>query len=582
MYQAARTAVPQAYSYLRFSTPEQALGTSEERQIEMARAWAKRQSLPFNETLKPDRGISGFRGKHREKGSLGAFLRMVEAGDIARGSVLVVENIDRLSREGVVATLRHIIFKLWDNGITIQTISPEDTYEPGCDTSPKFIALFLYIQRAQDESKRKSERITDARNRGRKAAQEHGKLLTRQVPKWIEVTKEGERVLVPAAAETVRMIFELANQGMSLRRIERQLNEVAPWRPDRLRHGPQRGGDGWRTSYIRKILSNPAAIGIYQPHQRTDNGRAPVGDPIPGYYPAAVPEDVFYAVQQRLAGNRSTGGRTGMAGNVLTHIVKCAYCGGPMRYVDKGKPPKGAKYLMCDHGVRGVRGADGNPVCRRHAVRYDELVDMLLDNCRRLRPTDVLPQADEQAKQARGMKTRLLGIAARLAEIAKQLGNLDERVADAPSKESAARLFKLIKTKETEKADLVEQRTAAEAALHKLETSTSSFQKWRDDLDALRDAIANGGPETRLRLRAHLREFITRVEVFAAGTTEPAEPPTSWMGVEPIVARTKAFVKKLRELEAWDQYKQGRFYRVHFASDSVVDLIPGQNPQGRS
>jgi hypothetical protein len=102
--------------------------------------------------------------------------------------------------------------------------------------------------------------------------------------------------------------------------------------------------------------------------------------PIPGDYHAVVPPAVFHAVQQAMAANRGKGGRTGKHQNLFRHVAKCAYCGGPMRFVNKGEPPKGAMYLACDNGYRGVG-------CARHGVRYyDELEAAILDNCEHLRP----------------------------------------------------------------------------------------------------------------------------------------------------------------------------------------------------
>src|SRR5262245_19340268 len=89
-----------AYSYIRFSRPEQSLGDSERRQVDAARAYAARKGLDFDETLQlVDRGRSGYKGDHRTKGVLGKFLKAVEAGDVPAGSILIVENLDRLSRE---------------------------------------------------------------------------------------------------------------------------------------------------------------------------------------------------------------------------------------------------------------------------------------------------------------------------------------------------------------------------------------------------------------------------------------------------------------------------------------------------
>src|SRR5690242_14410049 len=92
----APTVAPSVYSYIRFSTPEQKLGDSLRRQVEAAKGWAARRGLQFDETLR-DEGKSAYRGTHRTKGHLGRFLSRVENGEVPKGSVLVVENTDRLS-----------------------------------------------------------------------------------------------------------------------------------------------------------------------------------------------------------------------------------------------------------------------------------------------------------------------------------------------------------------------------------------------------------------------------------------------------------------------------------------------------
>src|ERR1051326_2659322 len=94
-----------AYSYLRFSSPEQAKGDSVRRQTELRDTWLERNSIVLDTSLTlRDEGISGFSGKHREnpdRHALAAFLRLVQTGRIARGSYLVVESLDRLTREHI-------------------------------------------------------------------------------------------------------------------------------------------------------------------------------------------------------------------------------------------------------------------------------------------------------------------------------------------------------------------------------------------------------------------------------------------------------------------------------------------------
>src|SRR5262245_15692237 len=92
---------PRVYSYARFSTPEQKVGYSKQRQIEAAEAWAKRNGYHLDGSLRmTDEGLSGFHGLHRTKGALGKFLGAVENGRVPPDSILLVENMDRLGREG--------------------------------------------------------------------------------------------------------------------------------------------------------------------------------------------------------------------------------------------------------------------------------------------------------------------------------------------------------------------------------------------------------------------------------------------------------------------------------------------------
>src|SRR4051812_24107091 len=99
---------PRVYSYLRFSTPEQKLGDSERRQMELAKAYAKAEGLKFDEQLR-DEGLSGWSGKNLSKGKLGRFIERVQNGDVPTGSILFVEEVDRLSREKIVNALDTIV-----------------------------------------------------------------------------------------------------------------------------------------------------------------------------------------------------------------------------------------------------------------------------------------------------------------------------------------------------------------------------------------------------------------------------------------------------------------------------------------
>src|SRR4029077_20681898 len=98
---------PKAYSYTRFSSPEQAQGDSLRRQTEAARAYAAKHKLDLDEELTfHDPGMSAYRGQNAEAGALGTFLGAVRDKMIPQGSYLLVESLDRVSRQTVRLAVR--------------------------------------------------------------------------------------------------------------------------------------------------------------------------------------------------------------------------------------------------------------------------------------------------------------------------------------------------------------------------------------------------------------------------------------------------------------------------------------------
>src|SRR5438552_11831218 len=111
-----------AYSYVRFSHPSQAEGDSLRRQTEAARQWCERNGVRLDTTTTlHDLGKSAYTGWHRknpDRHALAAFLKLVEQGKVPRGSVLIIENLDRLTREHIQPALL-LVLNLLQAGIRI-------------------------------------------------------------------------------------------------------------------------------------------------------------------------------------------------------------------------------------------------------------------------------------------------------------------------------------------------------------------------------------------------------------------------------------------------------------------------------
>src|SRR5262245_2059893 len=154
-----------AYSYIRFSSPEQSNGDSVRRQTEVAARWCQQNGIRLDPTLTfRDLGKSAYLGEHRnnpDRHALAAFLKLVETGKIPRGSYLVIENLDRLSREHIQPALL-LALNLLQSGIRIVQLKPtEMVFDDRSDTMPVMM-MMMELSRGHGESKMKSDRVSAA------------------------------------------------------------------------------------------------------------------------------------------------------------------------------------------------------------------------------------------------------------------------------------------------------------------------------------------------------------------------------------------------------------------------------------
>ncbi|TIP98178.1 MAG: recombinase family protein, partial [Mesorhizobium sp.] len=118
---------PKAYSYVRFSTPDQQKGDSLRRQTEAAARWASARGIELDNSSYQDLGVSAYAGDNAEVGMLGEFLGAVRDGTIESGSYLLIESLDRLSRDKARRAVR-LLEDLCDSGIAVVTLADGKEY----------------------------------------------------------------------------------------------------------------------------------------------------------------------------------------------------------------------------------------------------------------------------------------------------------------------------------------------------------------------------------------------------------------------------------------------------------------------
>jgi DNA invertase Pin-like site-specific DNA recombinase len=318
-----------AYSYLRMSTNHQLKGDSLRRQRELSESYAAKNGLELIDSIE-DIGVSAFRGKNAREGALGTFLDLVEIGSIEVGSYLLVESLDRLSRDKVLNAFG-LFTDILSKGIIIVTLQDGQKYtEEDVNQNPGQLFLSLGVMlRAHDESQTKSSRLSASWKNKRDNPKK--RILTSICPNWLEAREDKSGfVEIPDAVKIVRTIYDWSLNGDGQMAIARRLNEQGVPSIGRAKQ--------WNISYVKKILKSEAVFGTYQPHRMVSGKRTPIGNSITDYFPEIVSKADFLRVQDGLSRRTGRGGRKGkFYSNLFAHIAICGACGSSMNYINKGQ-----------------------------------------------------------------------------------------------------------------------------------------------------------------------------------------------------------------------------------------------------
>jgi DNA invertase Pin-like site-specific DNA recombinase len=498
-----------AYSYIRFSSVMQAQGDSLRRQTELSAQYAAKHGLALDQSLTlHDEGLSGFTGENRTKGALAVFLKAVETGIILPGSYLLVESLDRLSRDTLTQQMT-LFMGLINAGITVVTLADAQVYNKATINADftRLMMSLVVMMRSHEESLMKSRRLKAVWAQKRKNAA--NEKLTGQCPAWLRLNSDRKSFsLIDERITIVQRIYQLAMTGVGAYTIVRTLNEegIPSWG---LRN------TGWHVSYVRSILHSRVVLGEYQPHRRErgeHNIAIPEGDPIPNYYPAVIDLATWQTIQDRR--KTSTPGRVNpktvniFAGLAFDGVNAC-----PMRFMSRaprrdkdGKRSGTWHYLVSDYGRKQRKETASS-------WRYEWFEAWFLDYVCRL---------DWNAVAAERTPSAELTLKTRLAQKRSEVENIDQ---------SLNRLVKLASSTDNvprailaEMSDLEIQKHNSEKELLTLEREVQAAEIRRNVMTESADKIArlvsSGNPEARLRLREEIRRKIKRVDVFPNGASD--------------------------------------------------------------
>ena len=485
--------MPLAYSYIRFSSPEQSKGDSHRRQLEKSSQYALAHGLTLDDTLSfNDLGKSAFRGNHATTGGLGLFIAAIDEGKIEDSSYLLIENLDRLSRQPPVEAL-NLLQSIVNRGVTVVTLADGRTFtkESLRSDATSLLVSIIVMFRAHEESKVKGERVRAAWGRKKQVDARDGKPITKMIPKWLRVVDDRFELIEEKAA-VVRRVFDLATkEGLGQRAICTVMNQEGH---------PTTGiaGKSWTETTVRRILLNPAVMGRYQPYSYdADDPRKRVeqGDPIEEYFPVVISSDQFHDAQRlRRDALLPRGPRAATGANTFfTGMVFCGNCGSAMNRKGASKydpTPRLRCKMTC-----GMQSWKAPPL--------EAAVKVVL-------ASDLLPHVRLKDTDRKKLQGKVTESKASLAQAKASVANLMRAIEQGADFSPA--LQRALKESEQRELTAMHEVSDAEHKLSAMEIKEATRLDHREAVKGLVEAMQNGEEGRMLdRLRYALGRSVDRI-----------------------------------------------------------------------
>jgi DNA invertase Pin-like site-specific DNA recombinase len=552
--------MPKAYSYIRMSSQKQKRGDSLRRQLQLSESYAKKKGLTIDSSLK-DLGVSAFKSQNIEKGELGVFLDKIQKGEINIGSYLLIESLDRLSRNEVLDALQ-IFMSIISSGVNIVTLTDEMVYSKESikkDYSQLIISLTI-MSRAHEESLQKSKRISMSWENKRQSSNQIK--LTSRCPAWLKLDKDKRNFkVIPKRAKLIKKIFEYCKDGAGNFSITRKLNEkrIESWGIS----------NGWHQSYIQKLLNNRSVLGEFQPHKMINGKRVPAGAPIPNYFPRIIEDDLFYLAKASKENRLLGGGRKGKTlSNLFSRIAKCGYCGTTMQFLNKGKPPKGGQYLICGKAHRNLG-------CIKETWSYKDFEKNFLMMVSEINLNEIFSKNKNNTTKTMAGKIELNTQI--IKENKEQLTKLKKAFQNTNSRsETFLELAKELEDENDslkEEVEILERKIIDEKKEPKiLKASKIEIIDFVAKMETLKD---NELLETRTKLSYHFQNLIKKITLFPYGTLmDEKRQKLSKKIFERFCDKKSDLNAHIKSVKNILSNKPNRYYVVFFENDKFRYVRP--------
>jgi DNA invertase Pin-like site-specific DNA recombinase len=471
---------PIAHPYARISDPEQRKGGGLHRQtapetVAAIKEFCRLFGFTPSKRILVDDGVSAWKGLNATPDhELGKFIADANRGLIRPGDCLLVENLDRVSRQDVWAAMA-LVNDLRQLKIHVGRLDRMKLLRYDSKDIGDFFESAVEFSRGNSESEAKSFRNGKKWAARRQEGRQNGKTITRRLPAWIDEI-DGQRVVKPGCAQTIKDIFELSASGRGLYAIMKKLTE----------QGIEGFGPSgrWSVSYLGLLLSDCRVTGRFQPRR---DGK-PDGDPIEDYFPRIISDDLWNRVRDGAEQRWRRPGKVTADVNVFAGLLKGALDG--QSYVVGKETGKGKPYRTLRSTAPRMSAGKANSF---PLVTFERAIFSLL---REIDPHEIL-NGDSGPDET-------IVLAADLARVEASIAALN---ADMDEHGESPNLMKRVREKEARQRELSEKLAKArQKAANPLSESWGEAQTLLDALDSAPDK-----EDARLRLRAALRRIVESI-----------------------------------------------------------------------
>ncbi|WP_298692052.1 recombinase family protein [uncultured Sphingomonas sp.] len=511
-----------AIIYARFSTSEQSKGYSLERQKSTAMDFSITRGWVIEKMI-CDEGRSAYHGANRLEGSSLHEFELEARNGLHRGKVLVVENIDRLSRQGPRAAAQ-LIWGLNESGVDVATYHDGRIYrgEENSDLLDVF-TLILNAQNAHQESSNKSKRTSATwEKRFEAISSGNQRAPVPHTPMWIDRIDDAYALNEHRTA-VLNEIYDLYIDGVGIHRLVGILNE----RDEPTWTSTNRNKNGWFYSHIYRLLTKRSVLGEYV----TNAGKTLATS----FYPQAITAEKWNRAQAALGMRKGNQRKSKTKGNrnLLSQIVVCGQCGGGAHFAHTTDTQQ--TYTKVSGEVVNYRRKTYRKLRRDRARRKHSCDNGTILNYDIVEAT-ILNQLIGLLVDQRAEKTSTNSLRENLAEMVRlrdaeqsRLENLIDALAEGGSKAIVQRVAMLENEIEQQTRDI---ETAGKALA--IETAKPRSVDDVEAIESLRAQLTSENDEERTYARGRvnmvLRRLIKRIAINPEGTwTVEPDDLSSWI-----------------------------------------------------